>query len=42
MHSKCIEKQTNFITIMSNDLQSSESAENKNYGADSIQVLEGL
>jgi len=27
---------------MSNDLQSSESAENKNYGADSIQVLEGL
>jgi DNA gyrase subunit B len=42
MLSKCIEKQTNFITIMSNDLQSSESAENKNYGADSIQVLEGL
>ena len=42
MHSGCIEKQTNFITIMSNDLQSSESAENKNYGADSIQVLEGL
>ena len=42
MHSKCIEKQTNFITIMSNDLQSNESAENKNYGADSIQVLEGL
>ena len=42
MHSECIEKQTNFITIMSNDLQSSESAENKNYGADSIQVLEGL
>ncbi len=42
MHSKCIEKQTNFITIMSNDLQSRESAENKNYGADSIQVLEGL
>jgi len=42
MHSKFIEKQTNFITIMSNDLQSSESAENKNYGADSIQVLEGL
>jgi DNA gyrase subunit B len=27
---------------MSNDLQSNESAENKNYGADSIQVLEGL
>jgi DNA gyrase subunit B len=27
---------------MSEDLQSSESAENKNYGADSIQVLEGL
>ncbi|NQW77959.1 MAG: DNA topoisomerase (ATP-hydrolyzing) subunit B [Chitinophagaceae bacterium] len=27
---------------MSNDLQSKESAENKNYGADSIQVLEGL
>ena len=42
MHSECIEKQTNFITIMSNDLQSKESAENKNYGADSIQVLEGL
>ena len=42
MHSKCIEKLTNFITIMSNDLQSNESAENKNYGADSIQVLEGL
>jgi len=42
MHSECIEKQTNFITIMSNDLQSNESAENKNYGADSIQVLEGL
>jgi len=42
MHPKCIEKQTNFITIMSNDLQSNESAENKNYGADSIQVLEGL
>jgi len=42
MHSKCPEKQTNFIKIMSNDLQSNESAENKNYGADSIQVLEGL
>ena len=42
MHLEYIEKQTNFITIMSNDLQSSESAENKNYGADSIQVLEGL
>jgi DNA gyrase subunit B len=42
MHSECIEKQTNFITIMSKDLQSNESAENKNYGADSIQVLEGL
>ena len=42
MHSECIEKLTNFITIMSNDLQSNESAENKNYGADSIQVLEGL
>ncbi len=42
MHLKCIEKLTNFITIMSNDLQSNESAENKNYGADSIQVLEGL
>jgi DNA gyrase subunit B len=42
MHLECIEKQTNFITIMSNDLQPSESAENKNYGADSIQVLEGL
>jgi DNA gyrase subunit B len=42
MHSECIEKQTNFIKIMSNDLQSNESAENKNYGADSIQVLEGL
>jgi len=42
MHSECIEKQTNFNTIMSNDLQSNESAENKNYGADSIQVLEGL
>ena len=27
---------------MSENLQSSESAENKNYGADSIQVLEGL
>ena len=27
---------------MSEDLQSNESAENKNYGADSIQVLEGL
>ena len=42
MHSECFEKQTNFNTFMSNDLQSSESAENKNYGADSIQVLEGL
>ena len=42
MHSECIEKQTNFNTFMSNDLQSNESAENKNYGADSIQVLEGL
>ena len=42
MHSECIKKLTNFITIMSNDLQSNESAENKNYGADSIQVLEGL
>ena len=42
MRSECIEKLTNFITIMSNDLQSNESAENKNYGADSIQVLEGL
>ena len=42
MHSECIEKLTNFITIMSNDLQSNESAENKNYGADSIQVLEVL
>jgi len=42
MHLECIEKQTNFNTIMSNDLQSKESAENKNYGADSIQVLEGL
>ena len=42
MHSECIEKQTNFITIMFNDLLSNESAENKNYGADSIQVLEGL
>ena len=42
MHLEYIEKQTNFITIMSNDLQSNESAENKNYGADSIQVLEGL
>ncbi len=42
MHSECIEKLINFITIMSNDLQSNESAENKNYGADSIQVLEGL
>jgi len=42
MHLECIEKQTNFITIMSNDLQSNESAENMNYGADSIQVLEGL
>jgi len=42
MHSKCPKKQTNFIKIMSNDLQSNESAENKNYGADSIQVLEGL
>jgi DNA gyrase subunit B len=28
--------------IMSEDLQSPDSAENKNYGADSIQVLEGL
>jgi len=27
---------------MSEDLQASDSAENKNYGADSIQVLEGL
>jgi DNA gyrase subunit B len=42
VHSKCPKKQTNFIKIMSNDLQSNESAENKNYGADSIQVLEGL
>ncbi len=42
MHSQCLEKQTNFNTFMSNDLQSNESAENKNYGADSIQVLEGL
>lgn len=40
------QKQTNFniisIPIMSENLQSNESAENKNYGADSIQVLEGL
>ena len=42
MHLECIEKQTNFNLFMSNDLQSNESAENKNYGADSIQVLEGL
>jgi DNA gyrase subunit B len=35
-------KQNNFNHFMSEDLQSSESAENKNYGADSIQVLEGL
>jgi len=42
MHSECFEKQTNFNTFMSNDLQSNDSAENKNYGADSIQVLEGL
>ena len=39
---RCIEKLTNFNKIMSNDLQSNDSAENKNYGADSIQVLEGL
>ena len=42
MHSECFEKQTNFNIFMSKDLQPSESAENKNYGADSIQVLEGL
>ncbi len=35
-------KKQNFNHFMSEDLQSSESAENKNYGADSIQVLEGL
>ena len=42
MHSECLKKQTNFNHFMSEDLQSNESAENKNYGADSIQVLEGL
>ncbi len=39
-------KQTNFniisTQIMSENLQSNEASENKNYGADSIQVLEGL
>jgi len=35
-------KTNQFYQFMSNDLQSNESAENKNYGADSIQVLEGL
>jgi len=30
------------VLFMSEDLQSPDSAENKNYGADSIQVLEGL
>ncbi len=33
---------TKIALIMSEDLQSPDSAENKNYGADSIQVLEGL
>jgi len=33
---------TKNLTVMSEDLQTNESAENKNYGADSIQVLEGL
>jgi DNA gyrase subunit B len=33
---------TKTFLIMSEDLQSPDSAENKNYGADSIQVLEGL
>ena len=46
MHLGGPQKQTNFniisIPIMSENLQSNESAENKNYGADSIQVLEGL
>jgi DNA gyrase subunit B len=31
-----------FVQTMSEDLQHPDSAENKNYGADSIQVLEGL
>ena len=46
MHLGGPQKQTNFniisIPIMSENIQSNESAENKNYGADSIQVLEGL
>jgi DNA gyrase subunit B len=33
---------TKTFLFMSEDLQSPDSAENKNYGADSIQVLEGL
>ena len=38
MHRKTNQFYYNYV----NDLQSNESAENKNYGADSIQVLEGL
>jgi DNA gyrase subunit B len=42
MHVECPIKTTKKILFMSEDLQHPDSAENKNYGADSIQVLEGL
>jgi DNA gyrase subunit B len=42
MHVECPIKTTKKILYMSEDLQHPDSAENKNYGADSIQVLEGL
>jgi DNA gyrase subunit B len=42
MRVECPIKTTKKILFMSEDLQHPDSAENKNYGADSIQVLEGL
>jgi DNA gyrase subunit B len=42
MRVECPKKTTKKILFMSEDLQHPDSAENKNYGADSIQVLEGL
>mgnify|MGYP002655004994 CR=1 FL=1 len=42
MHAECPIKTTKKILFMSEDLQHPDSAQNKNYGADSIQVLEGL
>ncbi len=42
MHAECPIKTTKIDPFMSEDLQHPDSAENKNYGADSIQVLEGL